>query len=382
MFFFFIPVLLIVGGISVYLYYRISPLLPQPGTWQNWLAKGLFVLVMCSFFAGWILQGRGLYALSTPFTVVGSWTLAVIFYLFLIFVAIDVLRLINCVTLKADFLTFRYQYGDGRGWIMSVVACTVTVIILVFGYFNAKFPVTRRLSYHTQKDISRDFKYILISDVHLGMIHCDSFMELLRDRINSEPDVDFVLIAGDFFDGDPNPVVNSRVGQILRQVNAGYGIFAIPGNHEYIGNVDVATDFLRRSGVTVLRDSVATLPFGVTIIGRDDKSLNRQPGKHRRPIKDIVAEADSSTYCIAMDHQPSSLEEAAAAGVDIQFSGHTHGGAQLWPNFIITRRLFLNDHGQYRIGNTDFYTSSGYGTWGPPVRTSSRPEIVVVEVTK
>ncbi len=382
MIFFALTILLVLGGLSVYIYSRISPLMPQPGTWQNWLGKGVFAVLMFAFFIGWVLQGRGLYALSTPFTMIGSWLLAAMLYLFLVFLMLDVLRLICCMVPRADFLSFRFQYGDPKAWVASVVGCSIVVLMLVAGYFNARHPVVRRLQYQTSKNISRDFKYILISDVHLGIMHCDGFMETLRDRINSEPDVDFVVIAGDFFDGDPYPVVNSRVGEILRQVNAGYGIFAAVGNHEWIGDVDVATDFMSRSGVTVLRDSISSLPFGVTIIGRDDKSLNYRSGRHRKPMKELVAMADTSTYCIALDHQPSALEEAAAAGVDIQLSGHTHGGAQLWPFFLITKRMFLNDHGQFRIGNTDFYTSSGYGTWGPPVRTSASPEMVVVEVRK
>lgn len=379
---FLLTVTLLLGGVSFYLYFRLRPLMPEPGTWASVVVKVIFGLLMLSFVVGFVLQSRGFYALSTPFTVVGSWMLAAILYLLLVFLAIDILRIVNSFTFRFGFLQFRYQYGANGAWLASLVACCITALVLVGGYFVAKFPVTNRLVYETDKQISRDFKYILISDVHLGMIHGDSYMQVLCDRINAEPDVDFVVIAGDFFDGDPVPVLRSHAGEILRKVNTGYGVFAVPGNHEWIGNVDVATDFMRKNGVMVLRDSLANLPFGVSIIGRDDLTLNRRPGCHRKPLASLESLAPKGNYTIVLDHQPVAIDEAAEAGVDIMLSGHTHGGAQMWPFFVFTRRLFENDMGQYRKGATDFYTSNGYGTWGPPIRTSSRPEMVVVEVRK
>ncbi len=387
MLFFMLFVLLVLGGASFYLFCRLRPLMPMPGTMLNPLSKVIFALLMLSFVIGFVLQSRGMYSVSAPFTIVGSWMLAAILYLVIGFVLVDILRGVNAVTFRADWLTFRYDYGVQPARMASLVVCTIAALFLVVGYFNARVPVTRRLAYETDKPISRDFKYILISDIHLGMIHCDAFMELLRDRINSEPDVDFVVIAGDFFDGDPNPVINSRVGEMLREVNTGYGIFAVTGNHEWIGDADVASDFLRRHGVTVLRDSAASLPFGVSIIGRDDLSRNFRRDGRRKSISEIIsADGEKDSYKIVLDHQPprsGQTAEIVDSGVDIHLSGHTHSGAQLWPLFVFTQKMYgVHDFGQVRIGNTDFYTSAGYGTWGPPVRTSARPEMVVVEVRK
>jgi predicted MPP superfamily phosphohydrolase len=81
-----------------------------------------------------------------------------------------------------------------------------------------------------------------------------------------------------------------------------------------------------------------------------------------------------------MDHQPYKLEEVSAEGIDLQVSGHTHNG-QMWPFNYITDAIFEIGYGYGKIGNTHFYVSSGYGTWGPPIRTNSRSEIVVLEMT-
>ena len=374
---------LIIGS-SVYIYFRVRPLLPAPGTWWSVLAKCVYVIVFFSYLVGTILQRSGHYALSTPFLHVGAWMLAAILYFVLTFVLIDILRDINALTFKAEILTFRYRYGDSGGHLWSLVGCIITALVLIIGYFNAKFPTTTHLAYKTDKEISRDFKYVLISDVHLGMINCDHFMEVLKDRINAE-NPDFVVIAGDFFDGDPEPVINSNVGAILREIKTGYGIFAVNGNHEWIGNANVADEFLKKHGVTVLRDSTARLPFGVTIVGREDFSAGRPGGKRsgRKPLAEVVSNIDRNDYTILLDHQPKNLDEAAESGViDIELSGHTHAGAQLWPLFLLSSRMYENDYGQYRKLNTDFYTTSGYGTWGPPIRTSARPELVVIETKK
>ncbi len=376
-----ITFLLLIIGAMVYLYFRIRPILPAPGTWQNIVAKCGYILLIFSFFIGMIAQRKGMYALSAPFTMVGSWMLAAILYFVLAFLLIDILRALNALIFKADILTFRYRYGDSNAHLWSLIGSITAALVLIVGYFNARNPITTHLDYKTDKEISRDFKYVLVSDIHLGMINCDRFMTVLKDRINAE-NPDFVVFAGDFFDGDPYPVLHSNVGNTLREIQTGYGIFAVNGNHEWIGDANVADDFLKKHGVTVLRDSTARLPFGVTIVGREDVSGGRRRGG-RTPLSEIVANTNKNDYTILLDHQPVHLEEAAESGaIDIELSGHTHAGAQLWPLFFLTKRLFENDHGQYRKGNTDFYTTSGYGTWGPPIRTSARPEMVVITTTK
>jgi len=383
--FFIIPMFLaLIIGASVYIYFRLRPLLPEPGTWMSIVAKCVYAIVFFSYIVGFMLQRGGHYALSTPFLHVGAWMLAATLYFVLIFVFIDILRGINAFTFKAEILTFRYRYGDSGGHLWSLIGCIATALVLICGYFNAKFPTTTHLTYKTNKEISRDFKYVLISDVHLGMINCDKFMSVLKDRINAE-NPDFVVIAGDLFDGDPEPVINSNVGAILREIKTGYGIFAVNGNHEWIGDANVADEFLVKHGVTVLRDSSARLPFGVTIVGREDFSAGRPGGKRigRKPLAEVVSNIDRNDYTILLDHQPKKLDEAAESGViDIELSGHTHAGAQLWPLFLLSSRMYENDYGQYRKLNTDFYTTSGYGTWGPPIRTSARPELVVIETKK
>ncbi|MBQ5451357.1 MAG: metallophosphoesterase [Bacteroidales bacterium] len=380
---FYVFVLIAVGLFGTYIYFRIRPLLAASGTWQGVASRVAYVVVLLSFIIGFLLQGRGFYMLSAPFTYIGSWFLAVMLYLIMFFAVIDVARIVNLV-FKADFLSFKYVFGDEKARLYSLSVCILTAVILIAGYFNAKFPVTKYLKYETSKNISQNFKFVLVSDVHLGMIHSDSYFERLKDKINAE-NPDFVVIAGDFFDGDPVPVINSNAGKILEEITTGCGIYAVNGNHEWIGNADVADNFLKKHGVTVLRDSTARLPFGVTIVGREDRSVDSPRGTRigRKPLKSIIENINREDFSILLDHQPPRhYEEEKDSGLDLGLSGHTHAGGQLWPLRIFTKRIYENDFGEIVKNGSIFYTTSGYGTWGPPIRTSARPEIVVIEVEK
>ncbi|HWI54984.1 MAG TPA: metallophosphoesterase, partial [Desulfobacteria bacterium] len=115
------------------------------------------------------------------------------------------------------------------------------------------------------------------------------------------------------------------------------------------------------------------------IVGRDDKSGSRFTGHKRKNLQDIISAVDRSLPVIVMDHQPTNLGETERAGVDLQVSGHTHRG-QLFPNHLITRRIYEVDYGYLRKGNLNVIVSSGYGTWGPPIRVGSVAEIVDINV--
>jgi uncharacterized protein len=158
------------------------------------------------------------------------------------------------------------------------------------------------------------------------------------------------------------------------------GVYAVMGNHEYIGGAEPAYAYLTEHGVQVIRDSVIRIHDGFYIIGRDDREKRRFSGKPRMELADLVSMADSSKPLILMDHQPYYLQEASDLGVDLQFSGHTHHG-QLWPLNFITSAIFPVSRGYARIGNLHVYVSNGIGTWGPPVRVGNRPEIVQFTIT-
>jgi predicted MPP superfamily phosphohydrolase len=219
----------------------------------------------------------------------------------------------------------------------------------------------------------------LVSDIHLGMMISNGKLNRLVELVNQQ-NADLVLLAGDVFDEDLGPVIQNNMGDLLKNLRAKQGVYAILGNHEFFGNADAAQKYLENHNITVLRDSTVTLQNGITIVGREDITGERMNGKPRKSIDKLLAGIDTEKPVFMLDHQPYKLAEVARHKIDLQVSGHTHHG-QMWPFNYITSAMFEISRGYGKINDTHFYVSSGFGTWGPPIRTNSRSEIIVLEIT-
>jgi len=160
----------------------------------------------------------------------------------------------------------------------------------------------------------------------------------------------------------------------LTELKAPLGIYMVPGNHEYISGIDKSIQFIQNTPIQLLRDSVVTLPCGIQLIGRDDRSNAR-----RLPLQKLMARIDKSKPVILLDHQPYQLAESQAAGIDLQFSGHTHHG-QVWPMNWVTDHLYEQSHGYRQWENSHIYVSSGLSLWGPPFRIGTESEMVVLQL--
>jgi uncharacterized protein len=201
--------------------------------------------------------------------------------------------------------------------------------------------------------------------------------QIYVDKINAQ-NPDIVLLAGDVVDGALAPVKRRELGKILSQIKSKYGVYAITGNHEYIGTVDASVRYLEEHGIKVLRDEVVEVE-GLYIAGREDLSYNRASGRQRKTLPELLSDVDHSKPIMMMDHQPFHLEQAEEVGVDFQLSGHTHHG-QFFPINLITNRVYEVSWGYKKKSNTHVYVSCGTGTWGPPVRIGSTPEIMTFEM--
>jgi hypothetical protein len=191
---------------------------------------------------------------------------------------------------------------------------------------------------------------------------------------------DVVAITGDLVDGSVE-ALREHVAP-LAKLKAAHGVFFVTGNHEYYSGVDEWLDELRRLGIRVLRNESVTLSRGaaaVELAGIDDHASGRFPG-HGPDLRRALKDRDPRRPVVLLAHQPVAVHEAAAFDVDLQLSGHTHGG-QLWPWGYLVRlqQKYLN--GLYRIGNTLLYVSCGTGYWGPPMRLGAPAEITELTLT-
>jgi len=220
---------------------------------------------------------------------------------------------------------------------------------------------------------------VAFSDVHLGTIIEKRHLRGIVNQVNAlNPDI--ILIPGDIIDEDIAPVIHSNVGEVLKQLKAKYGVYAVTGNHEYIGGVDKAKKYLTEHNVQLLNDTIELIDNSFYLVGREDLTRRQFSGQQRKTLPQIMEQVDTQYPIILLDHQPLGIDQAVKAGVDLQLSGHTHHG-QLWPFNAITNLVFEVSRGLLKKGDTHILVSSGIGGWGPPVRTNSRPEILDITLS-
>jgi uncharacterized protein len=374
---FFAIVFLVNLLVNIYIFSRTKSLFPASGAaW--WVATVLFWLVAFSYLIGRFSERTGAMWLAEPIVKMGSWWLGAMAYLTLLFLLTDILRGLNWAVNFSDLLQFRWSSEKGR--VAIVLVYSLTAIILAFGYYNAKVPVVRFQDVKLDKPVPEGKqRVVLVSDIHLGMMISNGRLDNLVRLVN-EQKPDIVLLAGDVFDEDLGPVIRNNMGDLLKNLDARHGVFAVLGNHEFYGDAAAADKYLEDHRITVLRDSVAVLPNGISIVGREDITSQQMYSKPRKSLAELLSVTDMSNPVFVIDHQPYKLADAAEKDIDLQVSGHTHHG-QMWPFNYITGSIFEISRGYGKIKNSHFFVSSGYGTWGPPIRTNSRSEIIVLEIS-
>lgn len=339
-----------------------------------------FIALALAYPLGRVLMALGRNSLSSPFIMAGSFHMIVMLYGFLGAVIIDLVRLLNAFV---HFLPKSFSARPGpAGLVLFLAVAGITALSMAAGAYNAVRPRTVELALNIPKKAGgmERLTIVLASDLHLGTLVGRSRLEKIIERINAlTPDI--VFLPGDIVDETVTAKDEAEFGAIMRRLRAPLGVFAVPGNHEFYSGLERNLAFLRACDIKVLEDEAVNVAGAFVLVGRRDPS-SLTPKESRLPIRDILAKHgfDDRLPVILLDHQPVHLEEASQAGVDLQLSGHTHAG-QLFPLDIINRIFWELNWGYLRKGNTQYYVTSGVGTWGPPVRTGSRPEIVRIRLT-
>jgi predicted MPP superfamily phosphohydrolase len=373
---FFSIVLTIYGLANFYIFIRGWQAIPQHSRWRiPYLA--LFLFLALSYIIGRFLEKIWLSIISDIFVWIGSFWLAMMFYFFLIVVVIDLARLVNHWFPFFQLITDNYIKLKQVTFFVSVGIVLVTTL---YGYINACSFRVRELDLAIAKQANiKKVNIAVASDIHLGTIVGRKRFCKIVNKIN-ELNPDLILLPGDIVDEDLAPVIRENLGDALLHLKSKFGVYAITGNHEYIGGVESAVKYLKEHGVTVLRDSVAKINDSIYIVGREDRSISQFSGKQRKNLPELMQDVDKSYPVILMDHQPFKLNEAEENGFDLQLSGHTHHG-QIFPINFITNAVYEKSWGYLKKGDTHIYVSCGVGTWGPPVRLGSRPEILNIFLT-
>jgi predicted MPP superfamily phosphohydrolase len=338
----------------------------------------IFIIVSISYIVAMLLPPFIPKIISDTFNIVGGYWLVILMYMVLLLPIIDIIRFMNS---KFSFLPKSIMDNDRGPFALAIVVLILMFGILGYGTWSGRNPRVEKYDLKTSKNAGKvkALKIAMVSDIHLGNIMDNIRLTKMIDKINElEPDV--VLLAGDIIDNKLKPFIDEEMGNNFKRLKSKYGVFACLGNHEYIsGRVDEVSKEYEKAGIIVLRDNTILVEDSFYIVGREDFSAERITKTKRKSLSEILIDVDKAKPILLMDHQPKNLEEAEMAGVDVQVSGHTHRG-QIAPANLITGRLFELDYGYLQKSNMHVVVSSGFGTWGPPVRIGSRSEIVQINL--
>jgi predicted MPP superfamily phosphohydrolase len=370
-------VLSIYGLINFYILKREWQATASLGTARSFIfALSLFLVLAYPLgrFVERILPG----AFVEFFDRVGSFYLVVMLYSLLFIFIIDILRLGNAVF--SFFPKAIARHPHQAGLVTFFVVLGMVLAIVSYGVINAAHPRLRTLDVTIDKPAGtlQKLKIVLASDFHLGTTNRNAWLEKVVAKINAlQPDL--VVLPGDIVDMYVPRAGVSQMIATLQKISAPLGVFSVTGNHEYYGGLKQNLQYLARARVRVLQDEALKIDDGFYLIGRKDRTA-LSFGETRKTLKEILNSVDSTLPLILLDHQPYRLQEAEDAGIDLQLSGHTHAG-QLIPLNWINKKVWEQYWGYLRKGKTQYYVSCGVGTWGPPARTGSTPEIIEIRLT-
>ncbi|GAB2860941.1 metallophosphoesterase [Streptomyces deserti] len=217
------------------------------------------------------------------------------------------------------------------------------------------------------------YRIAVVSDIHLGPVLGRGFAQQVVDKINAtQPDL--IAVVGDLVDGSVKDL--GPAAAPLAQLRARHGSYFVTGNHEYFSGAEQWVEEVRRLGLRPLENARTELPHF------DLAGVNDVAGEEEGQGPDFaraLGDRDRARACVLLAHQPVQIHEAVEHGVDLQLSGHTHGG-QLWPGNLIASAANPTLAGLERYGDTQLYVSRGAGAWGPPTRVGAPSDITVIEL--
>jgi predicted MPP superfamily phosphohydrolase len=349
---FLVIVLSVYAGMHGFVYWRIASglsLSPGQRLALKWVMAALGLLFIAAEFITRLTPVRPLLFVASVW--LGVMAIALTFFLF-------------------EMLASLLLPGLRRRLVLGAMA-----LVLLVGAFSlanvALGPVLRekRIAISGLPQALNGFSIVQLSDLHLGNLASPAGMRRVVDRVNAlNPDL--VCVTGDTIDGD----VCSEEGYCatLSSIRARHGVVAITGNHEFYAGVDKFLELARRSGWRVLRNQSWVIEPGLAIVGLDDDTARGFgfPG----PDLDAALRSLPPVPKVLLYHQPLNFAAAVKKGISLQLSGHTHAG-QIPPMDALVCLTYKYPAGLYRLGGSFIHTSTGTGTWGPPMRFLSRSEI-------
>jgi uncharacterized protein len=367
---FFLVFITVYTCMNMLVYFKAKVLFPdRPGV--HFLLLLFLVLMVAAPFGTRLLERNGYEGPARVFAYIGYDWMGFVFLSLWGFLVAGVIglifRLLNVVS------GTNLPSLAGRGG--TLVVFVTVLMVCLYGCMEARWVRVERAEIKTAKlpgGVDR-LKIAQISDVHLGLINGKEHLRRIVDLICAQqPDI--LVATGDVVDGDM--AGNGEIQGLLKQIQPRFGKYAVTGNHEFYAGLDQALETIERSGFRVLRGEGVTVEGVLNIVGIDDPT-----GGSATDEAALLASSQNGLFTLFLKHRPE-VPEASRGFFDLQLSGHTHRG-QIFPFRYFTGMAYPMQNGLYDLGSGSMlYASRGSGTWGPPMRVLSPPEVTVIELVR
>ncbi len=371
--FFIIFVLSFYGGANYYIGRRIFQgltfLFPQI---NGKIYAGIYIFISLSIIIAILPLPFGI---KNIMSWISSYWMGIFVYLLMLFLLADLILFLGSI-IKVIPKPMPPAIHFYRG----LIVLFLTTSLVSYGMYNAS--QIKQVSYNVQikeAGLANEMQIVLISDLHLGAINSEKNLERIVQGINTlEPDI--VCLAGDIFNDDYYALDNSEKAiDVLKSIEATYGVYACLGNHDGGRTFTEIVRFLEQSNIKLLNDEYVVINEELVLLGRVDPSPIGGYGElKRKNISEILASIDTNLPIVVMEHTPSNIEQYGKE-IDLLLAGHTHKG-QIFPFNLVTNAIFTVDYGHYQqdAESPHVIVTSGVGTWAMPMRIGSNNEIVSI----
>lgn len=377
--------LLVMGSAHYYVWARLVRDAALPAPWSRIatvVIALLFVMLMSGFMA---VRGMSR-SVASPFMWVSYTWLGAMFFLVIALGSSDLAKLVVNLSARARGRVVEGAPDDPErrralARLFGGAAALAGIGASGLGLASALSPVAVsrvRVAIDRLSKAKSGYRIVQISDVHVGPTIGREFIEGIVARINAlNPDL--VAITGDLVDGSVAELAEHVAP--LAKIKAKDGVFFVTGNHEYYSGADAWIAHLTTLGIRVLRNEHVRIggDDGFDLVGIDDASSHGFGHGHGADLKKALEGRDASRACVLLAHQPKGIDLADTLGVDLQLSGHTHGGQMIPWNFLVRlQQPFVA--GLHKLARAQIYVSRGTGYWGPPMRVGAPAEITEIEL--
>jgi hypothetical protein len=368
---------LVYGTCNLYVFMKAKAALHPGKEAAVFLIFIIFVMIISPFIVRWS-EKSGHEALATVTAYIGYSWLGLVFLFVSASLALDAYRFFLYATgllmrkdLSAISLSSQHAF---------FVPLCLAVSIAVYGFFEARQIHTEHVLIRTSKlpEGLEKLRIVQISDIHLGLIVREEKLRSILGQVEkAKPDI--LVSTGDLVDAD---ICGAKgFEDLLSTVKTKYGKFGVTGNHEFYAGLAQFLGCAEKAGITILRGKALTIEGLINIAGVDDPAARRFGQSASVPEKTLLSSLPPSLFTLLLKHRPEVSKESLGL-FDLQLSGHTHKG-QIFPFSLITRLYYPVHAGLKDLpGGSHLYVSRGAGTWGPPIRFLSPPEVTVIDLIR